>query len=204
MSATKEATMPGSYTSVSTALELFLDALEAYLGELRESCAAMTLEANLANARQLFDRMDDLTRIQSKFCSLATEFRSQVSSPSSRGESPRQLARPTTAMVSDLGPSTRAMYYMIILSALVDTESRIAFAGLLSRIGPELKARRVLRRGDLSPLSESALLPRWMYVAYRLMSDMANDGLLLRHDPGGEWEIGDAGMRWLLEHLRAW
>lgn len=180
-------------TTVGTAFEMLLEAVEGVVDDVNEAGANAFKQGRHDAARKVLEQADVLVGFRQKIASLRDEWTSLYSE---QEEEVKQSVRRRNLGKIPRGTKTQTKeYYIPILRTLVEMGGSGKAKPVCESVYKRMK--KVLKPVDLEKLNSVPHDPRWENTAHWARNEMKDQGLISNDSPFGLWEITPAGRAYL-------
>lgn len=177
--------------NVEAAFDMLLEEIETEIECLSRIGSGAFEDRNYEKAKEILDRVSNVTEFRGKVNSLCREWQSSFA------EKEQPKTTDSNNERRNLGRLRRGLrtredaYYQPILEALENFGGSAQMSDALDYVFK--KMRNILRDVDNEPLSSDPQMPRWRSTAQWARNSLVKDGMLLSNSPRGVWEISESG-----------
>lgn len=196
--------------NVGAALDLLLEEIGGYLGEVRGMGAKALTDGDNIGAKTAIQFAEDIEGFLYRIRQLKDDWSEMVGQdrrrpalfpgPSTGTNKRKEMPKPKKSYGSvSAGKKTpQKDYFIPILRALDRLGGSARMQDVIDLVGEMMKDK--LKPTDFEPLKSDAKAIRWVNTAQWARLELVNSGLMKSGSPHGIWEISERGRRHLEKH----
>ncbi len=184
--------------NISAAFEMLLNEFNDEISIIQKKVQESFKIGEFSGVKEELKYAEQLSSFRKKVSSLLRRWDGFISGRRLRNKKAGGIKLPSKQLPRGIKTPSKA-YYQPILKALVDLNGKANVIDVLNRVEKAMKG--VLREADYEPLPSNPKDLRWVNTAKWARKDMTmmKPPLLKPDSPKKNWEITEAGRRFLLE-----